>query len=178
MRRRHPLPRIWLMTDERIVDLFDAIERLPRGSGIVFRHHSLDRATRRALFDRVRRHARRHRHVILLADSPRVARAWGADGAHHRSALRSQGLRTVAVHNPAEMIMATRVGADLMFVSPAFTTRSHPGKTALGPVRLGLVARFHRQRIIALGGMNATRAKSLGALKLYGWAAIDAFSQP
>lgn len=176
MRRRHPLPRIWLMTDERIVDLFGTIGRLPRGSGIVFRHHSLDHATRRALFDRVRKHARRGRHVIILADTPRIATAWGADGAHHRSAIRSQGLRTVAVHNPAEMTTATRAKADLMFVSPVSVTRSHPGKAALGPVRLGLLAGLHRSRVIALGGMDAKRAKSLGALKLYGWAAIDAFS--
>jgi thiamine-phosphate pyrophosphorylase len=177
MRRRHPLPRIWLMTDERIIDLFGAIARLPRGSGILFRHHSLDQTTRRALFDRVRMLARRCRHVIILADTPRIAKAWGADGAHHRSALTSQGLRTVAVHNPAERMTATRTRADLMFVSPAFVTQSHPGKAALGPVRLGLLAGANRARVIALGGMNATRAKSLVALKLYGWAAIDAFSR-
>jgi thiamine-phosphate pyrophosphorylase len=178
MRRRHPLPRIWLMTDERIVDLEAVITRLPRGSGIVFRHHSLYLNERRALFDRVRTLARQRHHVLLLADKPTVARAWRADGAHHRSLLVSHGLRTVAVHNVAERIVATRVRADLIFVSPVFKTRSHPGKPALGTVRLGIIASTDRRRTIALGGMNPKLTKSLATLKLYGWAAIDAFSPP
>jgi thiamine-phosphate pyrophosphorylase len=178
MSRRHPLPRIWLMTDERIVDLRGAIERLPRGSGIVFRHPGLLYDERRALFDEVRLIARRHRHVLLLADTPRLAQAWRADGAHHRSMLKSRGLRSVAVHSVAEKIMALRARADLMFISPVFRTRSHPGQDPLGPVRLALLAGSHRSQTIALGGMNARRAKSLARLKLYGWAAIDAFGLP
>lgn len=178
MRHRHPLPRIWLMTDERIDDLDAAIGRLPRGSGIVFRHYSLPPKARRALFDRVHGLARRYRHVLLLADTPERARIWGADGAHNGSALVSRGLRSAAVHTVAERIAAIRAGADLMFVSPVFATRSHPGKRALGAVSLGLIAGTTRSRAIALGGMTAKRAKSLAALKLYGWAAIDAFSTP
>ena len=39
MRHRHPLPEAWLFTDARMGDaLWRAIARLPRGSGIVFRH--------------------------------------------------------------------------------------------------------------------------------------------
>ena len=34
MPRRHPIPTIWLMTDERMgVALWDVLERLPRGAG-------------------------------------------------------------------------------------------------------------------------------------------------
>jgi thiamine-phosphate pyrophosphorylase len=178
MRRRHPLPKIWLVTDERVVDLEAAILRLPRGSGIVFRHYSLGHKERRALFDRVRKVSLRNRHVLLLAGTPRIARAWRADGAHNRSALVSCGLRSFSVHNVAEKVAAKRVGADLIFVSPVFKTRSHPGKPPLGAVRLGLFAAKERSRTIALGGMTAKRAKKLMALKIYGWAAIDAFSNP
>ncbi|MDB5713081.1 MAG: thiamine phosphate synthase [Sphingomonadales bacterium] len=178
MRRRHPLPRIWLMTDERIIDLKAAIERLPRESGIVFRHYSLDHRERRALFDQVLQIARRYRHVVLLAGAPELAKAWGADGAHHRSMLKSRGLRSVAVHTGAEKVMAVRIRADLMFISPVFETKSHPGKSHLGRVRLALLAGNQRFRTIALGGLNGKRATSLSALKLYGWAAIDAFGRP
>src|SRR5439155_26981070 len=42
MHARHPLPRLWLMTDERQGDgLWAALERMPRGAGVVFRHYSL-----------------------------------------------------------------------------------------------------------------------------------------
>ena len=35
MKRRQPLPRVWLMTDERQGDgLWGALERLPRGAGM------------------------------------------------------------------------------------------------------------------------------------------------
>lgn len=175
MRRRHPLPRLWLMTDERIADLDAAIAKLPRRSGIVFRHYSVPRRERKALFLHVKRLASRGHHVLLLADTPDLARSWGADGAHHRSARKSRGLRTVAVHNIAEWVVARRVKADLIFVSPIFPTASHVGSPTLGAIRLGLLAGEDRYRTIALGGMSAKRAKRLSALKLHGWAAIDAF---
>ncbi|WP_338185856.1 thiamine phosphate synthase [Jatrophihabitans sp.] len=166
------------MTDERISDLDAAIRRLPWHSGIVFRHYGLNVKARRVLFNQVRRLARRYNHILFLADTPLQARQWGADGAHHRSALVSQGLRSAAVHNVEERIAAMRSGADLIFVSPAFETRSHPGHSALGASRLGLIAGTERTRTIALGGMTMNRANGLKALKLYGWAAIDAFSKP
>jgi thiamine-phosphate pyrophosphorylase len=87
-------------------------------------------------------------------------------------------LRSAAVHTVAEKMMALRARADLMFISPVFRTRSHPAQNPLGPIRLALLAGNHRSRTIALGGMNARRAQSLARLKLYGWAAIDAFGQP
>ena len=38
MQCRQTLPRLWLMTDERVGDaLIPAVERLPRGAGTVFR---------------------------------------------------------------------------------------------------------------------------------------------
>jgi thiamine-phosphate pyrophosphorylase len=118
--------------------------------------------------------ARRHGHILILADRPSVAVQWGADGAHCPTPCRSPGLRTVAVHNRREAALARKVKADLIFVSPVFATRSHPGAPSLGRVKLGLIARS--QRTIALGGMTAKRARSLAALRIYGWAGIDAFS--
>ena len=48
--RQTAWPRTWLMTDERLgVRLWEAIDRLPSDSGIVFRHYSLGAAARRAL---------------------------------------------------------------------------------------------------------------------------------
>ncbi|CAN5158045.1 hypothetical protein BH09PSE3_BH09PSE3_18330 [soil metagenome] len=176
MRYRHPLPRIWLMTDERIENIDTAIARLPRRSGIVFRHYSLKPKARRALFDRVRRAARRYHHILLLAGTPRQARAWQADGAHDRSPLKSLGRRSAAVHSVRERIAATRAGADVLFVSPVFATRSHPHARVLGRIGTALVAGHDRSRTVALGGMTAKRAKTLSGLRIHGWAAIDALS--
>jgi thiamine-phosphate pyrophosphorylase len=178
MRRRHPLPRIWLMTDERIADLHGAITRLPRGSGIVFRHYSLPKKARRKLFGQIRALARRYRHILLLADTPMRARAWGADGAHDRSGLRSHGLRSASVHNYHELKEATRARADLFFVSPVFPTASHPGSPTLGRTGLAALASRSPAANIALGGMNAKNARFLIRINVHGWAAIDSLSRP
>ena len=121
------------------------------------------------------------RHVLLLAATPAQARAWGADGAHHRSMLvspkGSEGLRSMAVHNRRERIMAQRIGADLVFVSPVFPTRSHVGANTLGVVRFGLLAVTLCQPVIALGGLNIRSFKRVRGTNVHGWAAIDAFKR-
>ena len=175
MRRRHPLPKIWLMTDSRIGDLIRAIQLLPQGSGIIFRHYDLEKRDRRALFKRVQKLAKARRHCLLLADRPMIARQWGAIGAHDRSAHRSRGIRTVAVHNACEAMQARRVKADLIFVSPVFATQSHADARGIGRRGLAGIAGKQCNKTVALGGMTATRMKRLGALNLHGWAAIDAF---
>lgn len=172
------LPRLWMMTDERQGDaLWPALERLPRGAGLVFRHYSLPPAARRAMFRKVRAIARRRGLRLLLAGPPQLAAAWGADGSHgRRPAGRAIGLASAPAHDLREIRSAERAGARLLFLSPAFETRSHPHAAALGPLRFAQLARQTALPVIALGGMSAARARRLGASGLYGWAAIDAWT--
>ncbi len=172
-----PLPRLWLMTDERLGNgVFDAIGRLPRGGGIVFRHYSLAAPARRALFEQVQAIARRRGLVLLLAGTAELARAWGADGSHGRGrSLRGRGLRSAPVHDLREIRAAQNEGADLLFLSPAYPTRSHPDAPALGPSRFARLAHSTGLPVIALGGMNAERGRQLRALGAHGWAGIDFF---
>jgi thiamine-phosphate pyrophosphorylase len=167
MSRRQPLPRLWLMTDERQGEgLWEALERLPKGGGVVFRHYSLAPGERRELFGRLRKVARR-RGLFLLAGGAGLR----GDGVHGG---RGRGFRSASAHGLAELKTAERSGAKLVFLSPAFATRSHPGARALGAVRFGLIARQARIPVIALGGMNSNRARRLP--HIYGWAGIDAWS--
>lgn len=174
MRSRQPLPRLWLMTDERMGEaLWDALARLPRGSGVIFRHYLTP--DRRGLFERVRAVARRRGLVLLLAGTPREAAGWRADGAHGRSPhLRASRplLRTAPAHDARELVLAR---AHAVLISPVFPTRSHPGARSLGPVRFGQLARRSRIPLIVLGGMNVARFGRLAPLGAYGWAGIDAF---
>jgi thiamine-phosphate pyrophosphorylase len=64
----------------------------------------------------------------------------------------------------------------LLFVSPVFATRSHRGAKPLGRVRFGLLIRGAKRPVIALGGMDSHRARTLKQMGIYGWAAIDAFA--
>lgn len=168
MRPRQTLPRLWLMTDERQGErLWTALERLPRGAGVVFRHYSLPVPERRALFLRIRRVCRRRRLTLVAAGSAMP----GAHGSHRR---RGGGVVTWSAHNLREIRGAERAGAHAIFLSPVHPTRSHPASLPLGKHRFALLARSTKLPVIALGGMDAGRfARLRGA---YGWAAIDAWS--
>lgn len=183
MVQRHALPDIWLITDERNdARLEETLRRLPRGSGMIFRHHHLGLAARRARFDKLARIAMARGLVVVLAGSAREARRWGADGAYCAPAkagasrgmrsLPSQGLTValVSTHSLREIALAQRHGANAILLSPVFPTRSHPGASTLGTVRFRLMARHSRLPVIALGGIDRHRARSLRWKK---WAAID-----
>lgn len=173
--RQASLPSIVLMTDERMGDaLWKALERLPRGAAVIFRHYGLPAADRRALYERVRAITRRRGLSLLLAGSPRQAVAWKADGVYGRSPHRRSSrplLRSAPVHDPIELQAARHV--DLRLVSPVHLTRSHPGQRALGTVRFGLLLGQDRRGIVALGGMTRDRARALRMMGIGRWAAID-----
>jgi thiamine-phosphate pyrophosphorylase len=167
------------MTDERQGDrLWPALARLPRGSGVIVRHYSPPMGERLALAARIRRIARARGLIVIMAGSERLARRVRADGFHQRSRHigAKRMIRTVGAHNAAELRMAERAGADLVFLSPVFVTESHRGAKSLGYARFGLLARQTRIPVIALGGMDARRAKTLRGFGIYGWAGIGALT--
>ena len=180
---RHPplrnrLPDLWLVSDERVdARLPAALARLPRGSGFVFRHYGLPSRERRDRFRMLARIARRHGHLVVLSGTPREARQWRADGVYGSPARLARGPampRLVTAHSLRELMRANLGRADLVLLSPVFPTRSHPGAPSLGTVRFRLLSALSRAPVVALGGMNAHRARSLGIRK---WAAIQAFAK-
>lgn len=172
------LPSMWLVTDERVsaATLVESAARLPRGrGGILFRHHASGGAERRALFEQLKAIARRRRLVLLLAGPAKQAAAWGADGWHGRpvgSAARPL-LHSMAVHDARELHQAQRRGADLIFLSPLFPTRSHPGGRVLGRTRFAGLAVRAGVPVMALGGVQAKHRHMLRGIGAAGWAAID-----
>ncbi len=174
-------PQIWLMTDKRNDSVLErSIAALPRGSGIVFRHYHLDHGDRYQRFQSIEAIAKRRDHVLLLADSPALARQWGADGVHGRQWKRyeTEGLlHSAPVHNPREIAIANHNGADLLFLSPAFATRSHPGQKPLNRLQLRRLTTLCKKPVILLGGMNAQRFQQQTAIGVHGWAAIDGLSR-
>ena len=177
MAKIQTLPDLWLISDARNdAALEKALARLPRGSGFVYRHYHLAPEHRRARFAALARLARARGHTVVLADSAATACEWGADGIYGppRSLHRAPGLLRVATaHDLAEIAQANRAGADAVMLSPAFVTRSHPGDTALGPVRFRLLAYRAAMPVVALGGMTV---RSTRRLEWPRWAAIDGLS--
>jgi thiamine-phosphate pyrophosphorylase len=175
MRARQPtVPTVWLVTDARNDAVLERVmARLPRGSGVIFRHYHLAGVDRAARFRVVAANARRHGHSVVLSGPMTGARAWGATGAYGSPAMLAPGpagLRLVTAHGLREIAAACRARADAIVLSPVFSTRSHPGGTSLGPVRFRLLARRAGLPFIALGGMDKRRARRLGNAR---WAAID-----
>ena len=158
------------MTDERLGALAPVLRRLPPGAGVVFRHHATPPAERRVLLRQAERIARARRLVLVAAG--RGTRD-GVHGAGH-----GPGLRTWASHNRRQAIAGRRAGAVLLFVSPVFATRSHPGAAPLGPARAAHLGRRLDAGVIALGGMTARRWRRIRHLGFDGWAAIDAWKTP
>ena len=151
------MPCLWLITDARTdAGLERAIARLPRGSGVIFRHYHLAPRERATHLSQIRRLCRRFGHRLEIA-----GQGYGPPAPHRRLAT---------AHDLREIGRANRFGAQAVLISPVFPTRSHPDATLLGRVRLLLLARRARMPVIALGGMTARRFSGLG---VHGWAAID-----
>lgn len=173
--RQTSLPKLWLVSDRRNdTALNSAILRLPRGSGVVFRHLHLPAAERALRLLVVRRLCRRGRHVLVVAGDGRASKPAGVAGTYGPPAP----LRLLAnVHSLREIARANALGAGAIVLSPLYPTRSHPGARGLGPVRALLLARRARVPVIALGGMTAARFRGLQSARIFaGWAAIDGLS--
>lgn len=166
-----PWPREWLMTDERMGDrLWEAVERLPPGAGIILRHYRLDNAERLALGLRLAKRASERSLVVGAAGSRQLAAEIGAALVHNPD--RPGALPwSMAVHDKVQAEAAK--GAGLVFVAPVFATRSHPDSPALGISRAADLAALASCPAIALGGMDKSRFRALKERGFYGYAGID-----
>ena len=168
VRARKPIPIRWLMTDERMGDgIWAALRRLPPGSGVVFRHYATPHSERRALLRRVKRVAQARGLVVVVAGAGMP----NADGAHGRAL--TKGLRTWPVHTRAQAVAGRRAGADALFISPVYATRSHKGVKGIGPARAVRIGTGLRLPLVAMGGMTERRWRRMRGF--HGWAAIDSW---
>ena len=170
-----PWPREWLLTDDRLgAALWPLLERVPIGSGVMLRHDHLADDRRRAMAERIGEVAARRGLVLAVAGDVALARAVGARLVHRPVGDSGDLPVSLPVHDEGEAEAARRRGAALVFVSPVFATRSHPGGATLGTERAAMLARHSGAPAIALGGMSRARFTAL-ATEFHGWAGIDAW---
>lgn len=177
---RQSLPLLWLLSDERNdAGLEAALAALPRGSGFVFRHYHLDTGARAARFRGLAETARASGHLIILSGEPALAGEWGANGvygdADSIAGADKNLLKLATAHDGDALAAAGRAGADGVFLSPVFPTRSHPGAAALGVHGFHVLAQQSPVPVIALGGMTKARAAELNWPR---WGAIDGSLAP
>jgi thiamine-phosphate pyrophosphorylase len=150
--RQIDLPRCWLIADERLgEELWDAVARLPRGSGVLVLLHGMPRRERHAILRKLRLRARTRGLIIVDEAAGAAAR----------------------VHDARELRQALLGRARLILLSPLYPTRSHPDWRPIPRMRAAALARLGGRRLVALGGMNASRFRRVERLGFYGWAAID-----
>lgn len=174
MAANQPLwPWQWLMTDERLGDrLSEAVDRLPSGAGIIFRHYHLADSDRLALGIQLARSASERNLTLGVAGSAQLAERLGAALLHNPDRT-SVIPCSLAVHNEDEARAANEAGAALAFIAPVHATRSHPGRPPLGPERAIELAALVGCPAIALGGMNESRFLALREHGFHGFAGID-----
>lgn len=166
-------PTRWLMTDERMGDgLFPAIERLPGGAGIVFRHHGSAPSERASLGGRIASEARARDLVLAVSRDADLAQQLGASLVHNPMSDCALPFSR-SVHS-LEEARASK-GCSLAFVSPVAPTRSHPDAHILATESLVQILEALDVPAIALGGIDEERFAPLRALGFHGWAGIDAW---
>jgi len=176
------VPNLIFMTDSgRVRNPVEVCLRLPAGSIIIARDY--DHPDRVGLAFELRRVTREQKQFLLIAGDPALARYVGADGLHlpeyqlrYPPNLASFGLVSAACHSHRALLQAEKLGVDFAFVSPVFTTNSHPDAKALGIHRLARLAAISKVPLVALGGITAQNAAQLYPVKLIGIAAIGAFA--
>jgi thiamine-phosphate pyrophosphorylase len=166
------------MTDERLGDdLWRAVAGLPQGAGIVFRHYNTPLPERHAMFATLQHIADERDLLLVRAGAAQLATREA--GIHGRVARSDRhGVLTWPAHTRSEALAGVSAGANLIFVSPIFCTRSHPEAEALGPAQASAMIRDIDVPVIALGGMDESRFALLARSGFYGWAGINAWLTP
>ena len=170
MPTRQTLPTTWLFTDRRMGEaLWSAIERVPRGGGVMLRHHGSDVE----LGERLAAACAVRGLMLAVAGDVGLSRRVGAAMVHNPDREADGLLISRSVHDRREAEAAR--SADLVFVSPLFATQSHPGAKPLGIERALVLAEQAGLPAIALGGMDAARGEAAIRAGFHGWGAIDAW---
>lgn len=181
------LPRLFLFTDrQRLNQPENIMSLLPAGSGVILRHYHLARAQRRDYACRLMRISQDFGLQLFIAGDAKLACEVGADGVHLPEHLLGQPLAwllqarqknlaiTASVHSEAAMKRAACLPIDGVFLSPVFSTASHPDRKPLGVMRFTKLIQASPQRVLALGGIDLqsiARLKNSGA---YGVGVIGA----
>jgi thiamine-phosphate pyrophosphorylase len=182
----HPrpnLPPLLFFTDpDRTPEPWRVAERLPVGSGVVYRHFGAPDARQTAL--RLRQATRARDGLLLIGRDAELAAAVEADGVHLPEAMIGQA-PGLADRHPGWIITAAfhalsptpdLTGLDALVVSPIFPAGgTSAGKPPLGVENLKVLAAAVDRPIYALGGIDASNAPQIIGSGAYGIAGVGSF---
>ncbi|MEO8811325.1 MAG: thiamine phosphate synthase [Caulobacteraceae bacterium] len=176
------MPPLLFFTDPtRVVDAAAAVEALPPGAGVVFRHFGAPDAGARGR--RLRAIARRRGIAFFVGADIALAVRLRADGVHlpERAAgragaigaLRRRFTVTAAAHSLPAILRARRAGVDAVVISPVFASASPSAGRPLGTLRFAALVRVAGVAAYALGGIAPATAPRLRRSGACGLAAVE-----
>ena len=183
-----PLARLHAITDARVLALADLGIRAAAiaAAGPAVALHARDRGAGGAALARaalrLQALARPPEAALIVSGRPDLAAAIGAQGVQLAAGdlaptdvrrLLPHGWIGSSVHDLDEAAKAVAEGADFLVVGAIYPTTSHPGRTGAGVELIGKTAGLGRP-VIAIGGIDATRAAEVREAGAYGVAAIGA----
>lgn len=183
-----PLPRLHAVTDPAILAREDlgvraaAIAATGPVTALHVRDHTAGGARLSGLTTRFLALARPPEAAVMVNGHPEIVQALGAQGVQLRAGdlspldarrvLRA-GWIGASVHSREEAETAASAGADFLLLGTIFESPSHPGQRA-GGVQLIRECAELALPVIAIGGMNAERARECRDAGAYGVASISA----
>lgn len=174
------LPALFFLTDsERTPDPVGAVDRLPPGAGVIYRHFGA--ADRREMARKLAALCRKRRLVFLVAADPELAERVAAHGVHWPErmlpvARAGRWLMTGAAHSAEAVARWREAGAHACVLSPVFTTKSASARTPLGLFKASQIAHGAALPVIALGGISSGNARTLIGRGFAGLAAVSALA--
>ena len=179
-------PIVWVVSDaKRMANPEKLVSSLPRGTGVILRHYGVPK--RAGLAQRLARLCRKRGLTFLVGGDWQLAARVNADGVHlgdeaARAGLACGGrlwrrgkvsrLLTVSAHSARGLQRGKDLRASAALMGPVFKTASHPGRAALGALRLAAMIRAARLPVLALGGITTANIKMLHASGCAGIAGI------
>jgi thiamine-phosphate pyrophosphorylase len=182
---RVPLPRLHAITDERIArraDLPEVARQLAAAGGANLALHARGRTLTGLEHYDLSFQLSNFPSLLFVNDRLDIAISLKARGVQlGTGSLPVSAARQLdttwwigkSVHDLAEADAAKAEGADYLLVGPVYHTATHPDRPPLGLEALGRIARLGIP-VIAIGGIDAERAKDVKAAGAYGAAAIRA----
>ncbi len=184
---------VFFSDQTRYVDFKTIIKNLPKNSIVIFREYHLESFAREKLALEFIKICRSYKHKILIAKNLALALKLKADGVHFSDfdklplQLLSKKNRqmsqfwpknfifSIACHNYLSVLKSQRIQADMIFISPILTTKTHPQQKNLGWLKFAKIFYISKKEVLPLGGMDKNAIKMLKRLDIKGFGGIDIF---
>lgn len=176
------LPPLLFLTDpDRTPDPVAAAEKLPSGSGIIYRHFG--RPERAGVAEGLAEVSTQRGLFLLIAADPELAKHVGADGVHWPEARLPKSwkwrdqfqLQTASAHSRRAIWAAERVQMDAVLVSSVFPSKSPSAGRPMGATRFRCLKQQTPLPIYGLGGVSLTNAPRIA--NVAGLASVSALSE-